>query len=166
VVHQLRKLGVIEANGRLASVPENPGGNLHFLEADRKKSISLTEDRKVSLSQMDVRELQKAKGAIRAAAQILMNELGVKASDLSKVILTGSFGGEVDVESAIELGMIPAVDPSIVESIPNGAGVGAAIFLSDEGFARADRIATSVEQVDLDQSRDFQQVFIEALTLE
>ena len=70
------------------------------------------------------------------------------------------------LESAIELGMIPRVEPSIVESISNGAGVGAAIFLSDEGFARAKHIAASVEQIDLDRSRDFERVFIDALTLE
>jgi uncharacterized 2Fe-2S/4Fe-4S cluster protein (DUF4445 family) len=166
LVYQLRNLGIVATNGRLVDTPELFSGNLQLLETNRKKRISLTDDGTVSLSQLDVRELQKAKGAIRAAVEVLMNELDLKSSDLHKVILTGSFGGEVDVESAIELGMIPRVEPSIVESISNGAGVGAAIFLSDEGFARAKHIAASVEQIDLDRSRDFERVFIDALTLE
>ena len=53
----------------------------------------------------------------------------------------------------------------VVENIPNGAGFGAASFLSDEGFARGVRIAESTEQIDLDTNPDFITRFVEGMSL-
>jgi hypothetical protein len=52
-----------------------------------------------------------------------------------------------------------------VENIPNGAGFGAASFLTDDGFARAIRIAEEAEQIDLDTNAEFINRFIEGMAL-
>ena len=127
--------------------------------------IPLTTEGHLSLSQWDVRELQKAKGAIRAAVDILLGELDLKPADLERVILTGSFGGQIDVEAVLALGMIPPVRREAVESIPNGAGLGAAIFLSDEGFALGETLAARAEQIDLDLDPDFNMRYVNAMAL-
>jgi uncharacterized 2Fe-2S/4Fe-4S cluster protein (DUF4445 family) len=161
----LRRLEAIEPNGRmrldspLVGVrPNGGGGAIRF--------IAISPDQRLSLNQWDVRELQKAKGAIRAAIEILMGRLQLKPSDLKRIIMTGSFGGQVDVEAALALGMLPPVRSEVVESIPNGAGYGAASFLTDEGFQRAVRIAHQAEQIDLDSRADFIHRFTESLALE
>ncbi|MCJ7701915.1 MAG: ATP-binding protein, partial [Anaerolineales bacterium] len=125
----------------------------------------MTQDGKLRLTQWDIRELQKAKGAILAAIHILMDELGLAADQLQKIILTGSFGGQVDIDAVISIGMIPAVDRDIVETIANGAGLGAAMFLSDDGFQLGEHLAERAEQVDLDANLNFQQQFVDALAL-
>ncbi len=43
-----------------------------------------------------------------------------------QVILTGSFGGQVDIDAILEIGMIPPVKKKVVQTIANGAGFGAA----------------------------------------
>jgi hypothetical protein len=53
----------------------------------------------------------------------------------------------------------------VVESIANGAGLGAAMFLSEPGLALAERLAAKAEQIDLDQDPDFNMRFVEALAL-
>ncbi len=128
-------------------------------------SISLVQEGELRLSQLDIRELQKAKGAIRAAIDILMDYLDLQPQDLERVVLTGSFGGQVDVPAAIGLGLIPPFAPHVVECIPNGAGLGAASFLSEEGFARSLVIAEKSEQIDLDTDPQFIHRFIDALVL-
>lgn len=70
------------------------------------------------------RSAEGQKGAIRAAIDILLETLSLSAADLDRVILTGSFGGQVDPRDALELGMLPPVRPDIVESIANGADLG------------------------------------------
>jgi uncharacterized 2Fe-2S/4Fe-4S cluster protein (DUF4445 family) len=62
--------------------------------------------------------------------------------------------------------LIPAVDQEVVEAIANGAGFGAALFLSEEGFALGEKLAEKAEQIDLDANLDFQEQFISALALE
>ena len=163
-VYELRRAGVIEPSGRFA---DNPPLLADRLETDARgaRHLRLTEDGSLSLAQFDVRELQKAKGAIRAAVDILMDELKLKPQDMERVILTGSFGGQVDIDAVIELGMIPPVPRASLETVANGAGFGAAMFLSDEGFAQAKELAARAEQIDLDLDPDFNQRYVTSLQL-
>lgn len=94
-----------------------------------------------------------------------MERLGLVPDDLQKVILTGSFGGQVDIDAILEIGMIPPVRKEVVETVANGAGFGAAIFLTDEGFARGEKLADHAEQVDLDTDANFNMLFIEGMYL-
>jgi uncharacterized 2Fe-2S/4Fe-4S cluster protein (DUF4445 family) len=132
----------------------------------RGRRIALTSDGQLSFTQKDVRELQKAKGAMRAAMEILMAQLGLQASDLQRIVLTGSFGAQLDIEAVLGVGLLPPVSQTAVEAIPNGAGLGAAMFLSDEGFAWGERLAARTEQVNLDQDADFMQHYIAAMALD
>jgi uncharacterized 2Fe-2S/4Fe-4S cluster protein (DUF4445 family) len=183
LVCELRRAGMLDASGRLAREHADFG---HRLDVDEdgvrrllitRKGIDLserdtaleqgTEPERVALylTQHDVRELQKAKGAVRAAADILMARLGLEPDDLERMILTGSFGSQLSVEAVVGLGMIPPVDLSVVELSGNGAGLGAALFLDEEEFARGERIAAAAEQVDLDLDPEFNRRYIESLEL-
>jgi len=165
LVNELRSFGVIESNGRITT-QLHPLNHLIEVDQDGSKRIRITEDGRLGLTQWDIRELQKAKGAIRAAMEILMKTLGITADDLSRIILTGSFGGQIDISSALNLGLIPAVSIDKVETIPNGAGLGAAMFLLDDGFAKAEFLADLAEQVDLDQDPSFISYYVGSMVLE
>ncbi len=149
------------------SIPEPCLEYLQKISRDDQggKRIQLAPERDLYLTQLDIRELQKAKGAIRAAVDVLMANLNLEPSDLSRVILTGSFGGQVDIQSILEIGMIPPVNPDIVDTAANGAGFGAAMFLTEEGFALGERIAQKAEQIDLDTDTLFHQFYIDGMKL-
>ena len=167
LVCELRRAGVVEASGRFAA--DHPlFGPRMSADARGVRRILLTDEadeNPLYLTQQDVRELQKAKAAVRAAVEILMGELGLQASDLQRLVLTGSFGSQVNVEAVAGLGMIPPVDLDSVETEANGAGFGAALFLDDEEFARGERLAALARQVDLDLAPDFYSHYIEAMTM-
>jgi len=165
VVHELREIGLIEATGRIAVDPPEYYRELIGKGDDGIRYIRLTDDGTLRLTQWDIRELQKAKGAILAAINILLNELALSPKDLNKLYLTGSFGGQVDIDAVIAIGMIPAVRKEVVETVANGAGIGAAMFLSDEGFDLAEKLADKAEQIDLDANLDFQEQYVGALAL-
>jgi len=129
------------------------------------RRIQLMPNKDLYLTQLDIRELQKAKGAIRAAIDVLMNQLELKPEDMEEVILTGSFGGQVDIDAILQIGMIPPVKREAVKTIANGAGLGAAMFLTDEGFALAEKLAQKAEQVDLDLDPQFNRFYVEGMTL-
>lgn len=168
-----RRAGIIDESGRI-----NPEGYHNLSGSDSEstdillsetssgiKQIQLKPEIDLYLTQIDIRELQKAKGAIRAAVDVLMDQLDLSPADLTRVVLTGSFGGEVDIDSILELGMIPPVKKEIVETIANGAGFGAAMFLTDEGFALGEKLAERAKQVDLDQDAMFYDFYIEGMKL-
>jgi uncharacterized 2Fe-2S/4Fe-4S cluster protein (DUF4445 family) len=164
IVHELRQAGVIDSTGRIVEQPPIFADRLH-LDAHGTRTLRLTPNGNLNLSQWDVRELQKAKGAIRAAVDILMAQVGLKPADLERVILTGSFGGQIDIDAVLALGMIPPVRRDVVETIANGAGFGAAIFLTDEGFALGQELAARAEQIDLDQDPDFNMRYVSSMEL-
>lgn len=164
IVYELQKAGVIRPDGRFADTPPILNERM-IIHANGIRSLRLTPDGGLQLTQFDVRELQKAKGAIRASIDILLANLNLQPADLERVILTGSFGGQVDINAVLELGMLPPVRPEVVETIANGAGLGAAQFLSDDGFALGERLAARAEQVDLDLDPDFNMRYVEALAL-
>ena len=119
------------------------------------------------LQQLNKRSVHRAMEimGMRAAMEILMAQLGLRASDLQRIILTGSFGAQLDIDAVLGVGLLPPVPRAAVETIPNGAGLGAAMFLTDEGFAWSERLAARAEQVNLDQDADFMQQYIQAMAL-
>ena len=164
LVCELRRAGVIQSDGRFASEPPIMADSL--IRDGNGRGLRLTPDGKLSFSQKDVRELQKAKGAMRAALNILMAQLDLRPEDLQRLILTGSFGAQLDIDAVLGVGMLPPVKRDIVETIPNGAGLGAALFLSDEGYHWAEEIAARAEQINLDQDADFMQQYVDSMALE
>jgi uncharacterized 2Fe-2S/4Fe-4S cluster protein (DUF4445 family) len=164
-VDVLRQGGVVEPNGRITSEPPILANRIG-IDQHGVCRIQLTEDDKLWLTQWDIRELQKAKGAIRATIDTLMSQLNLSPDDLERVVLTGSFGGQVDISAAIGLGLIPPVISEVVEAVPNGAGMGAAMFLSDEGFALGEKLAIYAQQVDLEKDPMFINRYIQSMSLD
>ena len=164
VVHVLRQHNLIEASGKIA-----PDAHLsaNWVESDSNgwRRLRLNQDGSLCLTQNDIRELQKAKGAIRAAFDTLLARLSLKPEDLERVILTGSFGGQIDVEAALALGVIPPIVNERVQPVANGAGFGAALFLEDAGFERGIALSERAEQVDLDRDALFNRRYIGAMRL-
>jgi uncharacterized 2Fe-2S/4Fe-4S cluster protein (DUF4445 family) len=172
LVHELRRVEVIDVTGRLVKGHATFGDRLSRRE-DGVRQFLITDDAvdrsgeegaiSLYLTQQDIRELQKAKAAIRAATEVLMARLGLEAGDLARMILTGSFGSQLHLEAVRGIGMIPSVDPKAVEMSANGAGFGAALFLDDEEFGRGERIAEAAVQVDLDLDARFNELYISSM---
>jgi len=171
LIAELHREGVIGESGRFnpgaprfaARFDQDSQGVRRFLLAGPEQVAEGA--RALYLSQIDVRELQKSKGAVRAASEILLKQLGLVPADLERLVLTGSFGGQVDVDAVLRIGMIPPVRRAVMETVANGAGLGAAMFLSDEGFALGERLAVHAEQVELDQDAEFNALFVRSMNL-
>jgi uncharacterized 2Fe-2S/4Fe-4S cluster protein (DUF4445 family) len=118
----------------------------------------------VYLSQRDVRELQFAKASIATGWEILLRELGVEASDITQVLLAGSFGAYLTPISAVRIGLVPRLALPRIVSAGNVAGEGAKIAaLSLRERAEAEAILREVEYVELSGRADFNDLFIDQL---
>jgi len=118
----------------------------------------------VFLSQRDVRELQFAKASIATGWDILLRELGVDASEISQVLLAGSFGAYLTPLSAVRIGLVPRMALPRIMSAGNVAGEGAKIAaLSLRERAEAKSILREVEYVELSGRTDFNDLFIDQL---
>lgn len=121
--------------------------------------------RDVVFTRSDVNEVQLAKGAIRAGTELLLQEAGLCASNLDRVVVAGAFGTYLDLQSAIRVGLLVDVDRHRYHQVGNAAGRGAEqLLLSRERRAVADRLAMRVRYVELTVNRSFTDVFAAALS--
>ncbi len=82
-------------------------------------------DRDVTLTEIDIENLIRAKGAIYSGCMTLLTEVGMGIEDIEKIILAGGFGSYVDLEKAMTIGLLPEMDPAKVIFIGNGSLMGA-----------------------------------------
>jgi uncharacterized 2Fe-2S/4Fe-4S cluster protein (DUF4445 family) len=82
-------------------------------------------DRDVTLTEIDIENLIRAKGAIYSGCMTLLTEVGMNIQDIEHIILAGGFGSYVDLEKAMVIGLLPEMDPAGVTFIGNGSLMGA-----------------------------------------
>jgi uncharacterized 2Fe-2S/4Fe-4S cluster protein (DUF4445 family) len=163
-VAQLRTAGLLHADGALASPEDVPGHPLadRLVRRDGVRAFALTRD--VVLTQLDVRELQSAKGAIATGIEVAMDALGVTAADLEEVLLAGSFGTYISPASARAIGLVPPVPVERIRAVGNAASEGAKMaLLSFRERELAFDLPNVVEYVELSGATDFNERFIRNL---
>ncbi len=82
-------------------------------------------DRDIVLTEPDIDNLIRAKGAIYSGCMTLIEEVGLDVSSLQRIILAGGFGSYVDLEKAMTIGLLPEIDPAKVTYVGNGSLMGA-----------------------------------------
>jgi len=121
---------------------------------------------KITLSQDDIREFQKAKAAIQAAYITLLKYTNTQIERIDEVIIAGSFGLHINPESGRRLGIIPQVDDYKIKYLGNLAGSGARVLLKNiEARKICEKIAYGIEYVELGQLKFFQDTWINSLYL-
>jgi len=120
----------------------------------------------ITITQQDVRELQLAKGAMRAGIQLLLEAMGRTDEELEKVIITGAFGSYIDVASAVSSGMLPPLPLNRFRQVGNAAGMGAKLALiSRAKRAEAQTIAHQDRYIELTNAPRFTETFAQATCL-
>jgi len=115
----------------------------------------------VALSQGDVRSVQLAKAAIRTGVDLLLREAGLEESGIERVIIAGAFGTYIRVESAIAIGLLPALPPERFEQVGNAAGLGVRMALASGTVrGRANELAVRCRYLELGSVPGFQKAFL------
>ncbi len=174
-VSELLRTGVIDGQGRLQS-PDTiadrgyPALASRVQGENRHRTFDLvlasegSSGRPVQLTQRDIRELQLAKGAVRAGIEILMTELGLEPQDVRKVFLAGAFGNYIQPESALGIGLLPHFPNAALIPVGNAAGSGARLaLLSRRERTLASKLLEHVEYLELSGRPDFQDEFVNAM---
>ncbi len=173
LVAELFRAGVLNSKGRMllpsevsASLPADLAGRVRVQDEGREFVIARDGEKEVALTQQDVRELQLAKGAIRAGIELLMKEAGVGVDDVQEVLLAGVFGNYINREKAVMLGLVPPFPLERIHFIGNGAMDGALRALINlEERRRADEIVAEVRHIELSGRPDFEDTFLRCLEL-
>lgn len=168
---QLLKYEIIDESGRMCDLDEIKNENLRkrLKEENNMKEFVIfeDEDKKISFTQKDIREVQLAKAAINAGMKVLLKESNLTYDDIEHVYIGGGFGNFMDVESAVNIGMIPKELKNKIKSIGNCAGKGAINYLINEKKQEEIiNITNKCKYIELSQSKDFQEFYIDSIIFE
>lgn len=166
-----RELGVINKEGclfdageaRKAGVPERICRRLN-LEKGENRILLTDEENPVYLTAGDIRQLQLAKGAIRAGIEILLEKAGYRKEQLKQIYLAGAFGSYMKIEAAAAIGLLPGINPQRMIQAGNCAGTGAAMALLSPAVEKEmEDSAEAVIHIELAEEANFEKLFLKAL---
>jgi uncharacterized 2Fe-2S/4Fe-4S cluster protein (DUF4445 family) len=120
----------------------------------------------LELKKSDVDVFQRAKAAVGAGIQVLMDEAGLECPELDRVLVGGTFGKSLDIVNAAAIGLLPAVPADRIELCGNTALAGCelVLFLSPVSV-RLRRIGEQARVINLAGYPDFDEIYLENLYL-
>lgn len=122
--------------------------------------------RDIVITEADIDNLIRAKGAMYAGCQTLIQSVGCACSDLERVIIAGAFGSHVDIEKAITIGLFPDIPRDRFIFIGNGALLGARLTsFSTDMLSEGERVARMMTNLELSENVNFMNNYIAALFL-
>ena len=169
IAAELVACGVIGADGRFCA-PDSPGGRAlpgrlaeRLERRDGKTIFRITE--RIYLSQKDVRQVQLAKGAVRAGIDLLLRESGCNTESVERVLIAGSFGYHLRAESLLTIGLLPPQFAGKVEFVGNTSKSGGEAFLLNrEARREMAEVVARVEVLELANCPDFDRTFVRCLS--
>jgi uncharacterized 2Fe-2S/4Fe-4S cluster protein (DUF4445 family) len=126
MIGELFEAGVLDQRGRFIRSIDHPrlregrSGWEYVVVWENESGIA--DD--IVLTEVDIDNFIRAKGAIYAGIQTLLAEVGLSVTDLEQVILAGGFGSYIDQERAITVDLLPEMDLSKMVYVGNGSLMG------------------------------------------
>jgi len=120
----------------------------------------------ITISQSEISNLIKSKGAVFAAIKSLMDYVGLTFEQLDTIYVAGGFGSSLDIPKAIAIGLLPDIDARRIQFIGNSSVMGARMaLLSAPAFDKALDISKKMTNIELSNYPPFMNEFVAALFL-
>ncbi|MDY6795376.1 MAG: ASKHA domain-containing protein [Actinomycetota bacterium] len=164
-IASLKEAGIVDGSGRMSEdhslVCRHDGGLCYYLVPPTNGEVE-----GVAVTQADVREVQKANGAIRTGVDVLMREAGISQEDVREVLLAGAFGSYIDPAAAVSIALLPPIPLSRIHQVGNAAGAGArGMLLSTRVREQAEELADHMRYVELATYPDLNLLFAASMYL-
>jgi uncharacterized 2Fe-2S/4Fe-4S cluster protein (DUF4445 family) len=120
----------------------------------------------IAITAVDIDNLMRAKAAIYAGFSILARSVGLSLSDVGQVLIGGAFGQYINVEKAIQIGMLPDMPYDRFQFLGNTSVRGAYMaLLSREMRQRVTEVGQMMTYLELSADNTFFDEFNAALFL-
>lgn len=116
----------------------------------------------ITFTQKDIREIQLAKAAIRAGLERLVAEYGCTYDEIETVYLAGGFGAYVDLNSVVNIGVIPKELKAKIKVVGNTSLSGCVEYLlSKNSKQRLEQMKEKVSILNLGADIKFNELFVD-----
>lgn len=151
---ELLKAGVIDRSGKIVEGLNNP----RIRDGEEGPEFVLVHggEKDIVITQVDITNLIRSKGAIYTAAKVLADKMGLKLDEIKKIYLAGGFGNYMNVEKSIRIGLLPDLERERYKFIGNSSIAGAKFsLLSYDAMMKAKEIARKMTYIELSVEPSF-----------
>ena len=160
--------GVIDKAGNINTTLETP----RVREGDRGGEYVLAwanetvSGKDITITRVDIDNLLRAKAAIYAGFTVLAQQVGVLLEDVEQILIGGSFGKYINVEKAIQIGLLPDVPWERFKFLGNTSVLGTYYaLLSSDARRTINEIANNTTYIELSADNTFYEAFMSAMFL-
>jgi uncharacterized 2Fe-2S/4Fe-4S cluster protein (DUF4445 family) len=128
LVAEMLRVRLIDRTGRLnrevspRKIRPSQHGELEWLVVPAAWTGNNTD---ITISQGDINNLLRAKGAIYAASAVLLKALNMTFNDLAEVLVAGAFGNFLNIANAVFIGLLPDLHQDRMRFVGNSSVAGA-----------------------------------------
>ena len=120
----------------------------------------------ISINNVDIDNLKRAKAAIYAGFTVLAHSVGVPLEMVEQILIGGSFGKYINVEKAVQIGLLPDMPWDRFKFLGNTSVQGAYLALLDwRNRDRVRDIAAQMTYIELSADNTFYDAFMSAMFL-
>ena len=120
----------------------------------------------ITITHVDINNLLRAKAAIYAGFNMMADSVGVSLDDVEQILIGGSFGKYINVEKAVQIGLLPDLPWERFQFLGNTSVRGSYMALLDRNMReRLSGIASRMTYIELSADNAFYDAFVSALFL-
>jgi uncharacterized 2Fe-2S/4Fe-4S cluster protein (DUF4445 family) len=154
---EMLRTGLLDKNGKIKEIKHKS-----IREGENNREFVITDN--ITISEADIDNLKRAKAAIYSAVATLVKHMGFKFSEISRIFIAGGFGNYLDMDNAIAIGLLPAVEKKRFDFVGNSSLSGCRkALLSEQARNRADEIARKMSYFELSVEAGYMEEYIAAL---
>lgn len=167
-VYELVRNGIIGADGKFnlargdarVSVEDNVPRFAIALKGETETGEPIV------ITESDIANLMKSKGAVFAAIKSLTDYIGVGFDEIATFYVAGGFGSFLDIPKAVAIGLLPDIPRERIRFIGNSSLTGARkALLSEDAFEKCVTVSRSMTNIELSAYQPFMDEYVAALFL-
>ena len=166
-IAELFRCGIINAKGVFIKegkrIAHDRYGAGRYILATAEESAT---GREVALTEVDIENFIRAKGAIYSAIDTMLSAMDMDDSVLERVYVAGGIGSGINMKNAIRIGMFPNLPLELFSYIGNSSLAGAyTMALSDEASDKTEEVARNMTYMELSTHPGYMDSFVAACFL-
>ena len=167
-IYEMARNKIIDSEGKFDLYKKHErilevDGDVHFVIADSRETET---GKELTITESDVGNLIRSKGAVFAAIKSLIDYVGLSFDDIDTFFVAGGFGSYLNIPRAVGIGLLPDIDPKRIQFVGNSSLMGARMaLLSSHAHERTIQIAKGMTNVELSTYQPFMDEYVAAMFL-
>lgn len=167
-ISEMKRIGIIDKRGTFQHSDTIQSISKEIKKRIRKGKEGLEfvlflgeeQNKDIVINQKDIRQFQLAKSAISAGIKAILKKGNISIEELDKIYVAETFAMYLDVESCIEVGLLPNIRKYKIIKVGNAAHMGAVeALLYKEKWKQAKKLEKDIKHVELSKILEFNQNF-------